>query len=128
MQGTIDPFPFKPPEWDLTGDVTQVILGMEDDKLRLVRIPTVDDTINMVIERLPVEITEDSQEFEVRREHHLALLLWMKHLAYAKQDAETFDKEKSDKMAAAFTGYCDQALTEKKRRESKPRLIAYGGL
>lgn len=128
MQGTTEPFPFTPHEMDLTGPVVAVIIGMEEGKLRLIRIPTAADTINMVIERLPAEITEESNEFEIRREHHLSLLLWMKHLAYAKQDADTFDKDKSEKMKAAFVAYCDTALTEKNRRNSKPRLIAYGGL
>ncbi len=65
---------------------------------------------------------------EVRREHHLAMLLWMKHLAYNKQDADTFDKERADKMDAAFRSYCFDAKSEKARRNQKPRTIAYGGL
>jgi hypothetical protein len=125
---------FATDEMYLSGPVNTLLIGMEEGKLRLVRTPTVDGVINLLIERLPlqtmlVESPEDLPEtFEVRAEHHLALLMWMKHLAYGKQDAETFDKEKSSVMEQAFYAYCTKAMDEKKRRNHKPRLITYGGL
>lgn len=118
-------------EMNLTGNVLVAIVDMEDGKLRLVRIPAADDTLNLIVERLPLcEISKRNvpDRFEVRQEHHLHLLLWMKHLAYAKQDAETFNEAKSREFQAAFVAYCDQAKLEKARRNQTPRLMAYGGL
>lgn len=116
-------------EMYLDGPVTAAIIGMEEEKLRLIRIPVADDTLSLLVDRLPLQAFEALPEaFEVRAEHHLALLLWMKHLAYGKQDAETFDKNKSSEMGAAFGAYCAKALDEKQRRNHKPRLLAYGGL
>lgn len=121
-------------EMYLDGPVTAAIIGMEEEKLRLIRIPVADDTLALLVERLPLQTlvvpapAKLPPEFEVRSEHHLALLLWMKHLAYAKQDAETFDKSKSREMGEAFGAYCARAVDEKQRRNHKPRLITYGGL
>lgn len=121
-------------EMYLDGPVTAAIIGMEEERLRLIRIPVEDDTLALLVERLPLQtlvvdsVAELPAEFEVRREHHLALLLWMKHLAYAKQDAETFDKNKSREMGEAFGAYCERAVDEKQRRNHKPRLVTYGGL
>ena len=113
----------------LDGPVTAAIIGMEEEKLRLIRIPVADDTLALLVERLPVQSFDAlPAEFEVRSEHHLALLKWMKHLAYGKQDAETFDKNKSREMGEAFGAYCERAVDEKQRRNHKPRLVTYGGL
>jgi hypothetical protein len=134
MDNTTHSWPFNPTEMALTGVVVAAIIGMEEGKLRLVRIPIADDTLSLLIERLPTcslavaKVTDLPKTFEVREEHHLAMLMWMKHLAYAKQDVETYDSEKSDKQGAAFEKYCFDAKAEKQRRNSKPRLIQYGGL
>lgn len=107
---------------------------MEEGKLRLIRIPVANDTLNLVVERLPLVSLAVARpaalpaEFEVRSEHHLAMLMWMKHLAYSKQDAETFDKARAAEEEQKFTAYCAKALDEKKARNHKPRLIRYGGL
>jgi hypothetical protein len=133
--GTTHAWPFNPTEMALTGVVVCAIIGMEDEKLRLVRIPAASDTLQLLVERLPViplsiekDIKELPDEFEVREEHHLALLLWMKHLAYSKQDVETFDERKAANYEKDFLAYCETARAEKSRRNSKPRLIQYGGL
>lgn len=115
---------------DASGPVIAAIVGMEEEKLRLVQTPAADDTLNLVIERLPLEAPtlDADSELEVREEHHLALLLWMKHLAFAKEDSETYDRERSRDFEQRFFAYCEVAKAEKERRNSKPRLIAYGGL
>jgi hypothetical protein len=134
MDNTTHSWPFNPTEMALTGVVVAAIIGMEESRLRLVRIPIADDVLSLLIERLPTcslavaKVSDLPKTLEVREEHHLALLLWMKHLAYAKQDVETYDAEKSEKMKAAFDKYCFDASAEKRRRNSKPRLIQYGGL
>lgn len=123
--------PWSTAHLNLSGPVRGAIIGMEEQKLRLDRIPQVDDTLALVVERLPLVplISSDiPDEFEVREEHHLALLMWMKHLAFSKQDTETYNNVMAEKMELAFRAYCAEALIEKKRRNHKPRLLAYGGI
>lgn len=111
------------------GPVKAVVLGMVDYQLRLVPIPDADGTLELVVERAPLEdIVESSVEFEVPSAHHLYLLLWAEHLAYSKQDAETVDKTKAELRKVAFEAYCDMSMGEKNRRKHVPRSIAYGGL
>ncbi len=206
--GTTTPWPWALADLNRPGAVLAAIVGMEEGKLRLVQVPTEDDSLELVIERLPLAplqigvrnfsgltggsgytsppdvlfdtggaaatavLTGDAvtslvitnpgsypsylgtpataptvtfvggggtlaaatavlgapPALEVREEHHIHLLLWMKHLAYQKQDADTFDKEKAEKMETAFEAYCFNAKRDKQRRNQKPRLIAYGGL
>ena len=65
---------------------------------------------------------------DVKEHHHLHFMKWMRHLAYNKQDAETFDAAKSEKEAAAFLAYCELAKREKDKYKSKVRVVRYGGL
>lgn len=110
------------------GRVEALVTGVEPNKVRLIRIPDAEQTINLVVYRLPlVGITGPAQNLEIDEHHHRHLLLWMKHLAHQKQDAETFDRGRSDAFSAQFVAYCDQARSERERREHKFRTIAYGG-
>jgi len=110
------------------GPIRGAILGMEDGKLRWTSVPTADDILNMVIERLPLTSPTEDGAFEIRSEHHLHLLMWMKHLAYDKDDTETNNQAKSREFEAKFIAYCHEAKLEKERRNHKPRLIMYGGI
>jgi hypothetical protein len=116
--------------WDNgTGSVTQMIVGMERNKVRWNRTPTVDDEVTLLVYRLPVDdITDFDQEFEIDALHHTALAFWMSHLAYMKTDIETFNKQASDKARALFEDYCVSVSAEQRRYKQKPRSIAYGGL
>lgn len=112
------------------GPIRYMIIGEQEDYVRWVQIPTVNTTIQLVVERLPTTaITREQQRFAgVRDEHHLHLLKWVRHLAYRKQDADTFDLVKSDQERADFYDYCDMAKKEKNVRKHKVRVVAYGGL
>jgi hypothetical protein len=115
---------------NVPGPVRYLISGEEETYVRWVGIPTVDTTIQLVVERLPlIPITADRQQLKgVRVEHHYHLLKWMRHLAYRKQDADTFDLVKSDQERADFYQYCDFAAMEKGTRKHKVRVVSYGGL
>lgn len=119
---------WSPESINLPGSVCAIVLGLDDASIRVVQVPEADDVIDLVIERLPLLPPSSSVALEVQPQHHYYLLSWMKHLGYLKQDAETFDKAKSDEEGAIFTAYCAQALLEKERRKNKPRLIQYGGI
>lgn len=110
------------------GQVDAIIVGMETNKIRLVHLPATDQSINLIVYRLPLTtLTAAGQDLEIDEQHHRHLLLWMKHLAYAKQDAETYDKGRSDQFGQEFRVYCDLAKAEREKREHKYRTVGYGG-
>lgn len=112
----------------LSGRVVGLVLGLDDANIRVVQMPEEDDTVNLVIERLPLSLPSVAGSFEIPEQHHFYLLYWMKHLAYLKQDSQTFDKVKSEEESAKFKAYCAESFAEKERRKNKPRLMQYGGI
>ena len=115
---------------DTPGPVRYMIIGEQEDYVRWVGVPTVNTSIQLVVERLPLApITNARQRFtSVRDEHHYHLLKWVRHLAYRKQDADTFNLVKSDQERDDFVAYCDMAKNEKAVRKHKVRMTSYGGI
>lgn len=112
-----------------TGEVCAGVLGVADNKVRWYRVPVADDTCRLHVLRLPYpRIAAQEDALEIDEQHHRHLILWMKHLCYSKQDAETYDKDAAEASAAAFEQYCITAKSEKARRNYRPGLIQYGGL
>jgi hypothetical protein len=125
--GTRDP--------DQKGRPDYMVIGEEDGgdaSVRWVNVPDANYNIQLTVERLPLsanKIVRSRQQFKgVREEHHYHLLKWMRHLAYRKQDADTFNLVKSDQERDDFIAYCMQAKNEKNIRKHKVRTVAYGGL
>lgn len=116
--------------WDNTiGTVSQMIIGLENHKVRWNYTPAVDDEVTLLVFRLPLTTIDNfDQDLEVEPKHHASLTFWMSHLAYLKQDTETFDKQASDRAKANFEAYCFQVTAEQERYKQKPRSIAYGGI
>lgn len=125
-------FPLRGLRFDgTTGPITSLVLGMETGKARIYPVPSVADTAQLIVDRLPLrDITIDSadDDLEIDDQHWDHLTLWMRHRAYAKQDAQTYDKTKSATFKADFEAYCARATTEKARAKHKTRIVAYGGL
>ncbi len=115
---------------NMPGPVRFMVIGEQDDTARWVQVPVEDDTALLTIYRMPLtDIVDADSTFEgIRPHHHFHLLKWMRHLAYNKQDAETFNRAKSDENAKAFQEYCGQAYREMERQRSKTRVVAYGGI
>ena len=115
-----------------SGPVSHMIIGMEKNKARWVKVPEFDDTVNLVIYRMPLNtLTLDTSEefvFEIEERHHRYLLEYMKCLAFRKNDAETFDRGRSQECDEQFARYCNQSLAEWERSKHKTRVVAYGGL
>ncbi len=113
-----------------TGPVKALVIGMEANKARV--FPKSNETMDILLTvfRLPlVSITDvGDQALEISSEHHRHLLHWMKHLAYLKQDAETFDRTKAEEFEGRFIAYCAQVRDEERRKAYKPRSISYGGI
>ena len=111
------------------GLVRAIVTGMEDTQVRLIPVPAADDVLDMTVHRLPLaDITGGGQTLEIAEPHHRYLLYGMKQFAYLKEDPETFDRAAADRNEAMFAAYCDQARTERAKREHKPRTVVYGGL
>ncbi len=112
--------------------VYAIIIGMDEVQARPYPIPSVAETLQLVIDRMPLEdITMQnvqSVSLEVNPRHHRHLMMWMKKLGYEKQDSETFNKTKSVEFEKKFLAYCEQARLEKERRKHKTRVVVYGGM
>ncbi len=115
---------------DVPGPVRYMIIGEEEGYVRWVNVPSYDTTVQLVIERLPlIPITGKQQQLKgVRDEHHEHLLKWVRHLAYRKQDADSFNLIKSDQERDDFVAYCEFAKKEKGTRKHKVRVTSYGGI
>lgn len=115
-----------------TGPVDGMVIGEQKGLARWTKIPHEDDTAQLQVYRMPLQhITLAAealgpQDFvDVDEDHHFHLLKWMRHLAYMKQGADTFDRAKSDENAAEFRAYCDLVVAEWERYKSKVRVIQY---
>lgn len=111
------------------GEVTAAVLGVSKNKIRWYKVPAADDTCRMNVYRLPYpRIADQDDALEIDEQHHRHLILWMKHLAYSKQDAETYDKAAAEENKVAFEQYCEGAKSEEERQRYKPRTVQYGGI
>jgi len=112
------------------GPVRSMMIGAERNKARWVMVPVVDDIAQLVVYRTPAKnITGSGQKLvDVNEDHHFNLLSWMRHLAYQKQDAETFNRAKSVEQGDIFRGYCAFVKSEADRYKHKNRVVTYGGI
>jgi hypothetical protein len=113
-----------------TGAVRYMVIGLEPGLVRWVNIPDHDDSVHLLIERLPLApIDTFSSGFDgVADQHHFHFLKWMEHLAYNKHDVDSYNPRKSEDSKAKFLEYCDFAKKEKDIAKHKTRIVAYGGI
>jgi len=126
-----------------TGTPRILITDMEEDKYRLAPIPTADGTLDILAYTRPrfvLKVTDDSgwkatcaSELKglagiKHDDHEKTLLLWMKREGYLKDDAETYDKDQSDRFEILFNNKADQIKRELQRRRHPTGSVAYGGL
>jgi hypothetical protein len=114
-----------------TGPLRALITGIEERRIRVWPVPSETFTVHLTVFRMPlnpISQDNDSGTFEIGSEHHPFLLDWVKHLAYSKHDAETFDRTKADEHEAKFERYCANVMLEQRRLRHKPRSVAYGGI
>lgn len=116
---------------ELEGPVRYGVIGLQRNKIRWVQVPLVDDIVDLHVYRTALTIIDgpDQEIADIDEEHHLRLLDWMKHLAYKKQDVDTYDPRRSAQAEQDFRVYCDQVKAEWERYKAKPvRVVSYGGL
>jgi hypothetical protein len=112
------------------GEVRYGVLGLRRDTIRWVQIPAADDVVDLHVYRMPLEILSGPGQLiqDIEDEHHIHLLWWMKHLAYSKNDTETFNKTASREAKEEFETYCRYVWSEWERYKHKTRVVSYGGL
>lgn len=111
------------------GPTRAVVLGAQENAIVLVPLPAEEDVLYLVVDRLPINPVDYTMYgLEIGDIHHRSLLYWMKHLAHEKQDAETYDRGRSEEFRQKFVEYCDLAKAERDRHNHKFRTVAYGGI
>jgi len=104
---------------ELTGDPIAIYEVGGD--LRLYPIPTVDSTVKLVAFCTPqqamAEDDDDPQGIPVRM--HPYLIDWALHLAYSKQDADTFDTKQADRYEGRFDARFGPRRDERAGRPSR---------
>lgn len=111
------------------GEVVAAVLGIKQHQVRWWRVPAVIDSCRVMVFRLPlprlVDTDDGSPQLEIDEQHHRHLLMWMKHLAYSKQDAEVYDKQAAAKNKEDFEAYCFKARQETERLRFRPRVVQF---
>ncbi len=111
------------------GPLRAFVTGLEKSKLRAWPMPNAATTVELRVFRLPLENIEGAgQDFEIDEQHHLALLLWMKHRAYGVEDADVFNRFKSEEYEQKFRAYCAAARVEQERARRSTGTVSYGGI
>jgi len=125
-------FNFTSPRWMATkGQPHLLVSDMETQKLRLYPIPTANSTIACTVRRMPlVQFTQvevdAGDEPEIPQRFHRKLLIYMKYMAYSKEDGETYDGQ----IMAKFALEWQKAISESKNRiererGKRPRITRY---
>ncbi len=109
------------------GPLQALVAGIQKDTLRAWPLPNQAATVALDVFRLPKPVGE-GDSLEVDEQHHLALLHWVKHLAYSVQDADAFDRTKAADYEARFVAYCERADVEQTRARRQVGTVQYGGL
>lgn len=112
------------------GPVRGMVIGEQDGLARWTTIPIANDTVQLSVYRMPLGFITDAVQLftDVKEDHHIHLMDWMKHLAYRKQDAETFNRASSAENGDSFRNYCAEVVAERERLKHKTRIVAYGGI
>ena len=100
---------------------------LTESELVLADYPGADDTLLMTVIRLPMEeMTNDDDAPEIRSHHHIRLVDWVEHRAYAVKDADKFSPGESDKALARFEqsfGRRPDANVQRKHRAKTGRVV-----
>lgn len=108
------------------GRADYLVVGADAHSARLINIPDQDAKLRLIVQRMPLKsITCKGDEFEIPEQHHRYLGHYARHLAYLKQDAETFDAKRSADAEALWLAYCEQAKRERERREHTFRATPF---
>jgi hypothetical protein len=111
-----------------TGKPRALIWGIEDNKVRIWPVPDETVDVRLTVFRRPLEVTGEDAQFVIPSQYHLHLVQWVKHLAYLKEDNETFNRTRAKEQGDAFRAFCEEVKAEQRRKRHKTRVVAYGGI
>ena len=113
-----------------TGKVEMMLVGVKPHYARWVPIPSENDIVDLIVERLPLKnLTESNSSLsELDEIHHIPLLDWVKSRLFKRPGAGFFNLNLAASFEAQFREYCLQAAMEKSRFKSKVRTVTYGGI
>jgi hypothetical protein len=113
---------FDVPDLAATGMPSHYTRDYDEDFMRLWPVPAVAGTLSAYATVLPVGLVPGmSLPFPAVQDRDL-LLMWMKKLAYAKQDADTLDLKRSESFEAEYMRFMPD------RRSEVDRVRRNGGL
>lgn len=112
------------------GPVQALVFDERSDKVRAFPKPTIAETINVMVFRLPKKRIDDTDcALEIADERYeRVMLLWMKKRAYEKEDADTLNKRLSEKYEKEFYAELDDLISENTKRHRRAGTVRYGGL
>lgn len=102
--------------------------------IKLYPIPVVDDTIDFVVYRLPLDNMEwDSRQFgepEIPSDFHYGMIYWAGKLAYEKDEPNSLDIKLGGELEGKFMGLFGMAesLYAVERKKRTKRGVRYGGI
>ena len=86
-----------------TGIPSHYVTDYQSGAIRLYPTPTTSGDMILTVTRLPLDdMSAGTDEPEIREEYHDGLVKWILYRAYAKQDADCFDPNKSARALAEF--------------------------
>jgi hypothetical protein len=95
------------PNWEADTGTVRSWLPDDTNKITLYKSPVGNDTLFLMISRLPLEAMLLADKLiaspEIDEQYHLGLVDWMLFRCYSKQDAETLDLGKAKEHLARFT-------------------------
>lgn len=107
--------------WEtVTGQPDRFCLNYQPNVLRLFPIPTQADRLTLTATFLPLPQSPGAPfPFDETADQQL-VLLWMKHLAYAKHDADSFNEAMSDKFGSQYASSVRDRHSQLLRRRRAP--------
>jgi hypothetical protein len=113
----------------LTGPLQFIITDVDADDIQLYPIPDADGSLQLFIQRLPLrEIEDEDSILEIKEQHHLELLYWVKYKCYSNQDSEIFDGKKAAEYRSAFDACVVKAKKAIAARVDRKRTVRYAGI
>jgi hypothetical protein len=89
-----------------TGEAETFVTGLYSNKLRLYKVPNSNGMLNLTVIRTPLVALAGGDDVpEIPARYHQALILWVKHKVFNRQDSEVFDRNKADIHLMEFERY-----------------------
>lgn len=112
------------------GKLCALVQDVEEHKLVPYPAPNTDTDVRFQVYRLPLEDLKAInvfEEIELSDESRIGIVHYMRHLAFLKTDAETYDRGKADDFLGLFDRFADEYRRERERRYHHTRVTPTSG-